>query len=236
MIKELIDVILVQSSYTEVYVITVVYFLVLYFLVGYLFLLICKLFEKNGLLELIIKTEIPGKNLLYEIKHSVLSIFIFGFSGIAMVYLIRKGSVQILPETFLNTSIGLLILTLWNEVHFFIIHRLMHLPFFYKTVHKIHHQSKIPTVYSVYSFHWLEAVLLSTVPISIAPFINFSASAILVYPLVSILLNYAGHCNYRFGTGSGHTWKLFGTRHANHHYKNKGSYGFVTNILDKFWT
>ena len=234
MMKELINIILVEFSYAEVYIITVIYFLLLYFLVGYLFLLTCKLLEKRGLLELITKTDNPNKNLLYEIKYSVLSIFVFGISGIVMVCIIRKGIIQTLPETLLNTLTGLMILTLWNEVHFFIVHRLMHLPFFYRTIHKIHHRSKIPAVYSVYSFHWIEALLLSTVPISIAPFIDFSVTAIFLYPLASILLNYAGHCNYRFGHGVGANWKLFGTRHANHHYKNNGNYGFVTNILDKF--
>jgi sterol desaturase/sphingolipid hydroxylase (fatty acid hydroxylase superfamily) len=85
---------------------------------------------------------------------------------------------------------------------------------------------------SVYSFHWLEAVLLSTVPLTIVLFLPLSFISIAIYPLTSILLNYSGHCNYRFGNGIKNSWKLFGTLHNEHHYKNKDNYGFVLQLFD----
>ncbi|MGB3946481.1 MAG: sterol desaturase family protein, partial [Bacteroidia bacterium] len=86
--------------------------------------------------------------------------------------------------------------------------------------------------YSVYSFHWLEALLLSTVPLTIVPFIPFSFISIALYPLTSILINYSGHCNYRFGNGNGKSWSLFGTNHNEHHFKNKKNYGFLLQFFD----
>jgi sterol desaturase/sphingolipid hydroxylase (fatty acid hydroxylase superfamily) len=108
----------------------------------------------------------------------------------------------------------------------------MHLRLFMRSVHAIHHRSVVPTVYSVYSFHWFEAFLLSTVSLIIAPFISFCPLAIGLYPLVSILLNYAGHCNYRFGSGKGPAWQVLGTRHAEHHLKQSKRYGFASPFLD----
>ena len=105
-----------------------------------------------------------------------------------------------------------------------------------KKVHYIHHKSLVPTVFSVYSFHWLEALLLSTVPLSIVPFIPFSFTAIALYPMSSILLNFAGHCNYRFGKGKGESWRLFGTHHNEHHNKGRQNYGFAINFLDKLFS
>ncbi len=166
-------------------------------------------------------------------KHSFKSIVIFGFSTIPIVYLVRTGKVTLLPDTFFNVFIGLLVLNLWNEIHFFIVHRIMHLPFFMRKVHFVHHKSKVPTVYSVYSFHWLEAFLLSTVPLTIVPFLPFSFFSIAIYPLTSILINYSGHCNYRFGNGTGKSWQLFGTHHNEHHSKNNKNYGFVLQIFDQ---
>lgn len=230
---ELINSIIVRFSYTEVYFLTFSYFLFLYFIVGGLFLFTCKFLERKKIVEQILLSKTPNKNLKFEIKNSVVSIVIFGFSGVLMVYLIRTQIIILSPITLLNTILGLLLLLFWNEVHFYLIHKFLHLPFFYRNVHKIHHQSKIPTVFSVYSFHWLEALLLSTVPLTIAPFINLPPTAIFIFPFTSILLNYSGHCNYRFGSGFGATWKLFGTRHSQHHYKNTKNYGFVLHLFDR---
>ncbi|MCF6351011.1 MAG: sterol desaturase family protein [Flavobacteriaceae bacterium] len=204
-------------------------------MVAPLFLWLCKVLANKNIIHRIIAAFASKNQIQFERLHSLKSIFIFGFSILPVIYLIRKDIVILLPNTFINILIGILILTIWNEIHFFIVHRIMHIPFFMKKVHRIHHKSKIPTVYSVYSFHWFEALLLSTVPITIIIFIPFSPLAIFLYPLCSILLNYAGHCNYRFGNGKGKNWYLFGTLHNEHHYTLRKNYGFASNILDKLF-
>jgi sterol desaturase/sphingolipid hydroxylase (fatty acid hydroxylase superfamily) len=236
MMKELIHSIIHDYSYFQIYGLTFVYFLFLYFGVGSLFQYLCRVLEKRNWVYKIVITDNPNKKIKSEIRHSLVSILIFGFSGVAMVFMIRQGIIVLLPESILNAIIGVIILSLWNEVHFYIIHRIMHLPFFFSRVHRIHHQSVIPTVYSVYSFHWFEALLLSTVPLVIAPFFNFSATAIFLYPLASILLNFAGHCNYRFGNGKAPAWSLIGTRHSAHHFKKSSNYGFATNFFDRIFS
>jgi len=235
MIHEFIHRFISDYSYLQVYALTVVYFLLLYFVLGPLFLKVCKLLEKANLLHQIQPTSEPNKNIRFEIKNSFRSILIFGFSSLPIIYFIRKGFVVLLPDSLWVTLTGLAILVVWNEIHFFLVHRVMHWPIFYRYIHYMHHVSKIPTVYSVFSFHPVEAFLLSTVELTIVLFIPLSASAIFLYPLVSILLNYAGHCNYRFGHGQGSAWHLFGTRHASHHYKNTKQYGFASPLLDKLF-
>jgi len=219
-------------SYAQLFFLTTAYFLFLYFGIAPLFLQVCKLLHRNGLLQKISSREIPKEQVRLEVRNSVRSIIIFGFSSWPIIYLVRQGTISLLPDTVFNVMAGLIILTIWNEVHFFTIHRIMHLPYFMRRIHAVHHRSVVPTVYSVYSFHWLEAFLLSTVSLTIAPFVSFSPIAIGLYPLVSVLLNYAGHCNYRFGSGTGPSWKILGTRHAEHHVKQSRNYGFATNFLD----
>lgn len=225
--------VIADYSYLQVYALTTVYFLLLYFIIGPLFLGACKLLKKTGLLHAIHPADRPNKNRFYEIKNSFRSILIFGFSSLPLIYFVRNGFIVLLPDSLWATLAGLVVLIIWNEIHFFVVHCLMHLRIFYKHIHYMHHVSKIPTVYSVFSFHPVEAVLLSSVEFTIALFLPFSATAIFLYPLVSILLNYAGHCNYRFGKGSGSHWRLFGTRHAAHHYKNAPHYGFASTVLDQ---
>lgn len=227
---------LYNYSYLTLYGLTFCYFLFLYFGVGSLFLYVCKCLEHKNILQKIIDKKVKQQQIYFEIKHTIKSIVIFGFSIIPVIYLIRVDLVELLPDTWQNIVLGLIVLTLWNEVHFYIVHRIMHQKFMMKHIHYIHHKSNIPNVYSVFSFHWIEALLLSTVPITIIPLIPFSIVAVMAYPLVSILLNFAGHCNYRFGNGSLMSWKLLGTHHNEHHSRGRKNYGFALNLLDKLFS
>ncbi|MBU2020092.1 MAG: sterol desaturase family protein [Bacteroidetes bacterium] len=168
--------------------------------------------------------------------HSLKSIAIFGFSIIPIIYLIRQGQINLLPDTWTNILIGVVALTIWNEIHFYVVHRFLHQKWMMRNIHKVHHQSTTPTVYSVYSFYWLEALLLSTTPLTFIPFFPTSVVAVFLYPMVSILLNFAGHCNYRFGNGVGQNWWLFGTFHNEHHSRGRKNFGFALNILDRFFS
>ena len=219
-------------SYFEVYLLTTSYFLFLYLVIGQLFLWVCNQLAKKGLLVKIYDRQDLLKNRNLEIKNSLVSIFLFGLSGVAFVYIIRNNIARLIPDSPLNILIGLLVLNIFNEVHFYIIHRLLHIPLLYRRIHYVHHRSKVPTIYSVFSFHWLEALLLSTVPIVIAPFVSFSLIAVILYPLTSIIINFIGHCNYRFPDGNCLNKLSLGTKHAKHHYLNRGNFGFALPIFD----
>lgn len=99
-----------------------------------------------------------------------------------------------------------------------------------KHVHKVQHQSVIPTVYSTYSLHWFEALLLSSLPFTIAPIYNFAPLALLIYPLNNMILNFAGHSNYRF---TNKFLNKIGKRHNLHHTKFSKNFGFILNFFDK---
>lgn len=50
----------------------------------------------------------------------------------------------------------LLLVPLWREVHFYAIHRLIHVPWLYRRVHALHHRSTNPGPWSGLSMHPLE--------------------------------------------------------------------------------
>lgn len=52
-----------------------------------------------------------------------------------------------------------LVLPLFHEVHFFCIHRLIHIPVLYKWVHSVHHNSINPSPWSSLSMHPIEHLL-----------------------------------------------------------------------------
>ncbi len=231
--KNLIYQVLYVYSYPVLFGLSFVYFLVLYFVLAPVFNFLCQLMARQGVLKKIQDRPISKSQIHHELWHSFTSIIVFGFSLLPIAFLVRSDHITLAENTLFNTLWGLLALTLWNEVHFFLVHRLMHFRFFMRHIHYVHHRSGVPSVYSVYSFHWLEALLLSTVPLTLAPWLPLSPLSIFLYPIVSILLNYAGHCNYRFGGGQGNNWFQLGSRHNKHHSQGHGHFGFALPIFDK---
>jgi sterol desaturase/sphingolipid hydroxylase (fatty acid hydroxylase superfamily) len=234
-VSALFDQLLYEYSYLSLFGLAFAYFLLLYFLLAPGCLAVCRLLARNNWLQKIDPGALRNKQVQYEIWHSLQSIVVFGFSILPIIFFIRNGQIQLLPDSTINIVWSLIALSLWNEVHFFLIHRLMHLPFFMQHVHYVHHRSKIPTVYTVYSFHWLEALLLSTVPLTILLLVPLSIVAVFTFPIVSLLFNLAAHCNYRVGEGKGGDWRFFATTHHSHHRKGRGSFGFVLPYLDRLF-
>ena len=234
--KNTIDYIINEAPYWLIFVGVTLQFLFMYFVLGRLFLKFFKLLESKGKASKIHQGIISKRQRNFEIKHSIVSIFIFGLTALPLIYMIRNGQVTTLANTTRNVIAGVIFLTVWNELHFFTVHRALHTPWFMKRVHYVHHRSKTPTIESVYSFHWAEATLLSAVPLTFTIFFPIAPMALIYYPIASILINFAGHCNYRIGDGTGPNWKLFVTRHNNHHVKGRGTFGFATDIFDKLLT
>lgn len=52
----------------------------------------------------------------------------------------------------------MLLVPIWRELHFYLVHRLIHVPALYKTVHSLHHRNTNPTPWSGLSMHPLEHV------------------------------------------------------------------------------
>ena len=223
-------------SYGELLLFTTLYFAFLYFGLGWLFWKTCRFLQQRGWAEKINERPYTREQLRFELRQSLYSILIFGFSAWPLKFLINLNIIQLREITLLNTLWGLLVLTLWNEIHFYLIHRFLHLPYFMKHVHRVHHQSVVPSVFSVYSFHPVEAALLSSVLLVIAPFYNFSAAALMLFPTVSILINFSGHSNYRLILKTRPRWLLFATKHNDHHGKAGHKFGFLTNFMDDLFT
>lgn len=67
-------------------------------------------------------------------------------------------SVSLTDLTSLQLGAIILGLIIWGDLHFWSQHRLMHTDYLYRHIHKIHHQSRNPNVFSGLSFHPVEGV------------------------------------------------------------------------------
>lgn len=90
-----IDSILYQYSYPALFGLTVIYFAILYFCLGSLFLRACEFLETKNILHKITSKEVPKDQLAFEVRHSIKSILIFGLSVLPIIYLVRVDVIQL---------------------------------------------------------------------------------------------------------------------------------------------
>lgn len=168
-----------------------------------------------------------------EIKRSMLSILMFGLLSFPMYQGLSSGFLQIkfefTPLTFLLESV---VLFLWNEVHFYVIHRTFHLKVFYK-YHADHHYSHVPSPFSAYSFHWSEGLLLGAVMPIIMCFYDFQFLSLMTLPIMSISMNVLGHSNVDFFPQKDiNSLFSFSKRHSLHHKIPHANFGFFLPYFD----
>ncbi|MVW71353.1 sterol desaturase family protein [Bordetella sp. 15P40C-2] len=177
----------------------------------------------------------PGQ-LRHEFMQSGVSILIFGVGMVFPWGLVKlgwarldsdAGAVQILLE--------ILFLLVWNDVHFWINHRLLHTRWL-RRFHLPHHRSVVTTPFSTYSFHPIEALMLGNVILLPMVLHEFSFWSLFAVPLFSLFFNCVGHANYDFFPRVSYAhWFAASRRHHLHHACYHGNYGFQFTFMDRLF-
>jgi len=120
------------------------------------------------------------------------------------------------------------LLSLANEVGFYWSHRLLHVPYFYKRLHKIHHEFKAPGAACGTYSHWIEHQILIAplfIPVTLAKTHLFTAMLWFFIALTGISLHHSG---YEL------PWTMgdMATQHDLHHEKFNGNFG-VYGLFDR---
>ncbi len=202
---------------------------------GVTWLLGRRLLPALGIGRVLDTRPLPARQLSRELGASAVSILIFGCGLIVPWAMLRAGwaSLAIAPSTA-RVLAEVLLLFFWNELHFYVNHRLLHTPRL-RRFHALHHRSHIATPFSTYAFHPIEALLLGSVPLLPMLLHDFSFAALLSLPIFSVLLNNLGHSNYeasRVAPAGG--WLGASRRHHLHHACFHGNYGFLLEVFDRW--
>lgn len=170
-----------------------------------------------------------------EIRNSLLSIAIFSLYAPVMLWALNAGFIAFdWHAPWWKIGVDVILMFLWNEVHFYACHRVLHTRWLYRHVHHVHHASSVPTPFSTYSFHWFEALLLGSVMLTGLLFYPFHISVVVVLPVLSIVGNTFGHLHFDVvPRGSDASWVAAGRRHSLHHARARGNYGFLSSALDR---
>ncbi len=171
-----------------------------------------------------------------EIKNSLISILVFSIQAILFQQLFAIGIFHVEFDQPMRCLWEIPLLFLWNEIHFYSMHWLLHRRWMIRHVHKVHHWSVEPTAYSIYSFHWLEAFMLGSViffPLLVHDFQIFS---LLSLPLMSLIVNLLGHCNHELSEETDpRSFSKYTFRHSMHHKYGKGNFGFMLPWIDQLF-
>ncbi len=220
-----------------VYAVTTLGFLLMYFGLGATTqALVTRVLPARGLGRQLSDRPLAPGQVAREIRQSLVSIAIFGGFGVLTAVGVRAGWWSVVTwRSPVAIALELGFLVLWNDVHFYAIHRLLHGKGLFQRVHREHHRAIRPTPFSTYAMHPVEAVLLGSVMVLVQPFHAFSLPTLVLFPLVSLTLNNVGHSNWDFVPGAGSWHPLVGgRRHERHHRLVNGNYGFLLPALDRW--
>jgi lathosterol oxidase len=176
----------------------------------------------------------PGQ-LRRELRESTVSVLIFGVGLLLPWGLLQLDWARLAREPSpWRVAIEIAVLFLWNELHFYASHRLLHTAPL-RRFHGDHHRSHVATPWSTYALHPVEALLLGSVPIVPMLLHDFSFAALACLPVFSIVLNNLGHSNYELSRTPGiHGWLGASRRHHLHHACYNGNYGFLLEVFDRW--
>ena len=183
------------------------------------------------------------KDYVREMFFSTLSIIIFSVPPLFMLY-----NESIRPHTTFYEDINAYgipyliiafpLMLIIHDSYFYWIHRMMHLPVFFKWFHLIHHKSNNPSPWAAYAFHPLEAIVESMIFVIFLFVIPVHAIHLTFFFVFSLLYNVYGHLGFElYPKGFSKHWfgKWINTSvsHNQHHQYFRGNYGLYFTIWDR---
>lgn len=191
-----------------------------------------------------LQTEWPqGKDYWREVKYSFLSFIILSLLTTSIVWLKKNGMLRIYND-FSEHNFGyflcsILVLIAIHDTYFYWAHRLMHVPFLYRHVHKVHHESKNPSPLASFAFHPFETFFEFAFLIPTLMIVPVHVVTISVFLTISHIINTLGHLGYEvyprwFWDSAWAKWFNTSTHHNLHHRYFVGNYGFYFSFWDKF--
>lgn len=225
----------IQLNAWQVMLLGLAFFAVLYLLGGWCMQTLTRQLAQRGTGRVLDSRPVKTEQLHREWRQSLHSVLIFGVGMVVPWGLLQLGWAQLAPSaSALRIALEILVLMLWNDVHFWLNHRLLHTPALAR-FHTDHHRSYVTTPWSTYSFHPVEALMLGNIillPMLVHDFYFWSLAAV---PVLSLVLNAIGHSNYDFFPQVSDTHPLAASRrHHLHHARPRGNYGFALAFMDQW--
>lgn len=215
--------------------------LVRYFLVAGLAYFLFYIIKNSKWAHKKIQSKYPdSKQILDEIKNSIISILIFAAVGVIIYTLSANGYTKIYRNfedyNALYFVFSIVVMIFWHDTYFYWSHKLLHHPKLFR-FHLTHHKSHNTTPFTAFSFHPVEA-LVQTGFLVIVFFMPVHILALALTMLWQMIFNVLGHLGFEIFPKKLHNsiiGKQFNTvtHHNMHHRFTNQNFGLYFNIWDR---
>ena len=136
--------------------------------------------------------------------------------------------------------IQFIFLFIMNDFFFYWAHRLLHVPFFYKHIHKWHHEFSVTVAYSVIYAHPLEIIFGNQLTFMIPAFALGKKLHIVTYLcffFYKVVNAHFAHSGFvlPINMGGYYPFQAGPDYHDFHHLKNQGNYGGRIKLWDSIF-
>ena len=185
---------------------------------------------EDGLFHFIDNKPLSKNQKRYEIQNGIIACGLFSLVSL----LARELFEGIVPQSWQQLFIEVLLFTVFYETYSYFVHRLLHLKPFIQW-HGVHHRSHRVTPWSAYSVHPIEALLIClSAPIFMLIF-PVHLAVIFAFHIFGVAFTMVLHSNIildkRIPLSS--LFNTYTLRHAAHHHKGNVNFGFVNTFWDK---
>jgi lathosterol oxidase len=185
--------------------------------------------------------EISKTQVRRDIYWSIVSTIIFAISGTILIRLWQMGKIAIYLEAnkfgWAYLVISLPLLLFLHDLYFYWTHKMLHRPFFFKHVHRIHHESRVPTAWTAFSFHPVEAIIQAIILPVLIFIVPVHIVVLMIFLTLMTMLGIINHLGYEFYPSRFRSQKPFSfiisaTHHQAHHKRVHVNYGLYFNWWD----
>ena len=188
------------------------------------------------------KTSLKKADFLRELKYSLFTFFIYGL----IFALIFNPHVRPLTQVYLNINehglwwsvLSFPALMLIHDTYFYWMHRMVHKPALFNSIHRVHHLSTNPSPLAAQSFHPIEAVLEMIWIVPLVFVFPFHQKTLFIFSFFSMIYNVYGHLSLEimpisFRKNFVGKWLNTATHHNGHHRYYNGNYGLYFLFWDQ---
>ena len=182
--------------------------------------------------------RIDPAQLGHELRATLGTLTIGAIGPLAMQ---ASGRVALAAPTTLPVTVAWVVaLMLLNDLWFYAAHRLLHTRWLYRHVHAVHHRSVDVNPLSSYSFHVVEAFLLTAWIYPLALLVPLPLPALGMAQVLGLANNLNSHLGYELLPRGwlrlpGLRWSTSATYHSLHHTRFHGNYGLMTRTWDRLF-
>ena len=178
-----------------------------------------------------------------ELAYSFLAMLVFAGLSVAVVAGMFGGHITLYRDPaeygWLWLVVSFPLLLIWQDVYFYVTHRLLHTRWLFRHVHGVHHRSRQPSPWAAYAFHPVEALVNGLVTPLALCVVPLHGGVLFAAVLHQIIRNTHGHAAVEI-MPAGFTRHALGrfftttTHHHLHHETARGNYGLWFTWWDRW--